>query len=375
MSDDTQDQSSKTEEPTEKKLSDARKKGDVPASRETGTAAVVFGLFCLVVFVAPAQAPTFAARMGELIAAAPRMEVGTGQTGIADLAGLSDALVAPALAALMPALLCLVIAAVAGVLLRGETVVALERIKPKASNISVSKGIARIASTGAFVEFVKSLVKLMIVAGVAGGVVWVMFARLVPGGVVLPEALPAFWAREAARILAVTAAFLVPVAIADAIWQRLEHRRKNRMSHKDIKDEHKNSEGSPEIKQRRAERRQEQAKRRIAQTVPTASVVLTNPTHYAVALRYEQGVDAAPVCVAKGADAVAARIREIARDNDIPVVESKALARALHAGAEIDRMIPEEHWPAVAEIVAYIMDLRRRVRRQPPAGARLRTEP
>jgi flagellar biosynthetic protein FlhB len=144
------------------------------------------------------------------------------------------------------------------------------------------------------------------------------------------------------------------------------------MTMQEVRDEHKDSEGDPQIRAKREGLRRARAKRRLAAAVPRATVVLTNPTHYAVALKYEQGVDAAPVCLAKGTDLIAAQIRRIAREHDIPIVENKPLARALHDMTEVDAQIPVAHWQAVAEIIAFVIDLRRNVRRDPPRGSALR---
>ena len=129
------------------------------------------------------------------------------------------------------------------------------------------------------------------------------------------------------------------------------------------------------LKAKREGIRRQRAMRRISTAVPMANVILTNPTHYAVALRYVQGEDLAPVCVAKGTDLMAAQIRRIARDHDIPIIENRPLARALHDVAELDRMIPAEHWQGVAEIIGFLMDLKARRRRKPPVGSSLRIDP
>jgi len=156
------------------------------------------------------------------------------------------------------------------------------------------------------------------------------------------------------------------------LWKRYSHNKKQRMTIKEVRDEHKETEGDPHIAARRMQIRRERVRQRISQSVPAATLVVTNPTHYAVALRYVRGVDVAPVCVAKGTDLVAARIRRIAYDSDVPVIESAALARALHATTEIDQVIPEAHWQAVAGLVSFVLDLRGRVRRELPFGSRLR---
>ena len=308
MSDD-QDKSQKTEEPTDKKLRDARKKGDVPQSRETGTAMVVFALLMGVIFVAPAAMTRLSGLYHGLIVQSGQIGLGTHAAGVRDVGGVMYSLSVGSFLALAPLLGIMVAAALFGVMVQGETVVALERIKPKPEKLNPLSGFTKLFSPDALVEFGKNMAKVQM------------------------------------------------------------------MTLKEVRDEHKDSEGDPQIRARRAELRMARARQRMAQAIPTASVVLTNPTHYAVALKYEQGVDQAPVCVAKGADHMAARIRELAREHEVPIVENKPLARALHAAVEVDDQVPVEHWQAVAEIIGFIMGLKRDSRLAPPEGSRLREEP
>lgn len=370
----TEDQSSKTEEPTEKKLRDARRKGDVPSSKEPGNTTGIFSLFVMVVFLAPELGGALAGVLSGLIAHAGDVEIGTGRAGLADLGGVLEALAGPLAGIIGPIFLVMAVAAVFGVLIQGDTVVAPERLKPKLSNVSPAKGFSRIYGATALVEFLKNLAKLCVVAVISLWVCWAAVERLLPGAVMTPQSILPSVGRDAGGMLLAVTAFLVPIAVADILWKRFQWIKRNRMSVTEIRDERKQMEGSPEVKQKRAQIRHQRARQRIATAVPKATVVLTNPTHLAVALRYERGVDAAPVCVAKGEELMAAQIRRIARAHGIPLVENRPLARALHAVAELDREIPEDHWRAVAQIVAYVMDLRRRIHRPPPPGSRLRTE-
>ncbi|MGK7757029.1 EscU/YscU/HrcU family type III secretion system export apparatus switch protein [Marinovum sp. B10] len=175
-------------------------------------------------------------------------------------------------------------------------------------------------------------------------------------------------------MLLYTLALVAVIAAADIMWKRFDHRRKQRMSMKEVRDEHKETEGDPLIRAKRMGLRRERARQRLASAVPRATVILTNPTHYAVALKYESGKDLAPVCLAKGTDLIAARIRSLATEAEIPIVENRPLARALHDVAEIDREIPVEHWEAVAAIIGYVMDLKSDKHRAPPAGSQLRQD-
>ena len=371
---DEEDKSNKTEEPTERKLRKAREKGDVPSSRETANMMSVFSLFILTLFLLPQAAPQLAGVLGGVFESAGQIGVGEGRQGLADLGAVLRALGRPIALTLAPALAVMIAAAVFGVLIQGETVVSLERIRPKLSKLSPGAGLKKIVAADNLVEFLKNVAKVLVVAAIA---LWV--ARGAVTGIwqsrgFLPEELPGYLRREVALVLIGATVFLVPVSIIDIVWKRVQWIKKQRMSIKEVRDEHKEAEGDPRVRLRRDEIRRRRARQRVAAAVPTASVVLTNPTHYAVALRYQPGADSAPVCVAKGADLMAAQIRRLAREHDIPMVENRPLARALHATVEVDDQIPVEHWQAVAEIIGYVMDLRRNIRRKPPAGSSLRVE-
>jgi flagellar biosynthetic protein FlhB len=149
---------------------------------------------------------------------------------------------------------------------------------------------------------------------------------------------------------------LAAIALVDFVWQRIRFTQRMRMSKEELKEEYRNSEGDPHVKAKQKQKRAESARRRMMQAVPKATVVVMNPTHYAVALRYVQGEDQAPECVAKGMDDIALKIRAIAEENGVPVVEDAPLARALYAAVDIDEMIPTEHYEAVAKIISFLMN-------------------
>jgi len=369
-----EDKSSKTEEPTEKKLSDQRKKGNVPSSKEVGTMVAVFSLMIIVLYILPQAGPDFAIVLGRMFDAAGTVEIATGREGLEDVKELTGGLMYAILLILGPVFLMMVLAAVLGVILQGETVVTAERIKPKWSNISPVSGLKKIVSLNNLVEFCKSILKVGVVALIGYMVTSRAVGAIITGELFVPEGIPVYLRSKIGQILLITAAFLIPIAIADVIYKRMDWIKKNRMSMKEIKDEHKDAEGDPHMKAKRAEKRQEMSRKRMTQAVPKATVILTNPTHYAVALRYESGLDQVPVCVAKGLDQMALRIRELAKEHDIPIIENRPLARALHATVDVDGEVPTEHWQAVAEIIAYVMDLRRKLAVRPPAGSELRDD-
>lgn len=375
MADDDQDKSQQTQEPTEKKLQDARKKGDVPSSKETGNMMVVVSLIGVAAFALQWQMPQMIEALSSLIDKSGTIHIGSDSAGVNDLGEIFWDFVIRISTALAPVFGLMLAGAIFGVLIQGETVVAAERIKPKLSKISIIGGIKRQFSANTMVEFVKSLVKVFVVGGLA---LWVTNYAVkamwtTPG--FLPELLPGYMAEAARQLLVAAAIFLVPVAIIDILWQRFDWRRKQMMSIKEIRDEMKESEGDPLIKGKRAALRRQRAQQRIATAVPTADVILTNPTHYAVALKYELGEDVAPVCVAKGTDLMARQIRLIAHDNDVPILENKPLARTLYDVVEVDDAVPIEHWEVVAEIISFVMALKNDPNRQPPDGSTLREDP
>lgn len=369
-----EDKSSKTEEPTEKKLSDQRKKGNVPSSKEVGTMVAVFSLTIIVLYIMPQAGPDFAMVLGRMFDAAGTAQIATGREGLEDVADLAGGMIYAILLILGPVFLMMMVASVLGIILQGETVVTSERIKPKWSNISPVSGFKKIFSVNNLIEFTKSVLKVGVVAFIGYMVTSRAVSAILTGELFVPETLPVYLRTKIGQILLICASFLIPIAIADVIYKRMDWIKKNRMSMKEIKDEHKDAEGDPHMKQKRAEKRQEMSRRRMTEAVPKATVILTNPTHFAVALRYENGLDQVPVCVAKGLDSMALRIREIAKEHDIPIVENRPLARALHAAVDVDGEVPTEHWQAVAEIIAYVMDLRRKIATRPPEGSELRDD-
>ncbi|MBV1863834.1 MAG: flagellar biosynthesis protein FlhB [Rhodobacteraceae bacterium] len=369
-----EDKSNKTEEPTDQKLRKAREKGDVPSSQEAGSAMVVFALFMVVAFILPQVFRDFARSAATFIEMAPKNGGGsTNENPVTALYAFYSLIKSLSLD-IAPIFLAMVVATLIGVLLQGETVVAMDRIVPKPEKLSPLGGLKKMFSVDRAVEFLKNVTKVAIVAAIAYVVASEAISDIWTMEQFVPETLLLYISTVAKKLLLFVAIFLIPIALFDIIWKRLQWIKKQRMTVQEIRDEHKDMEGDPKIKSQRAELRRKRANQRIATAVPTASVIITNPTHYAVALKYEMGVDVAPVCVAKGVDLMAKKIRELASDHDIPIIENKTLARALYATVEVDDQIPAEHWQVIAEIIGYVMDLRRNIRRRPPAGSALYQE-
>jgi flagellar biosynthetic protein FlhB len=255
-------------------------------------------------------------------------------------------------------LLLLCIAALVGNVVQHRLVFSTEPIKPQLSRISPAAGLARLFSRQALANFAKGLVKLGVVGAVMASLLWPQ--RHLLGALVAtdPAVILPFTRTLAMKMLGTVVAILAIVATADYLFQYRQWFERHKMSLREMKEEFRQTEGDPAVKGKLRQLRQTRMRKRIMAAVPKASVVITNPTHFAIALRYERGMNA-PVCVAKGVDLIARKIRQVAEEHDIPVVENPPLARALHGTVEIDQEIPQEHYRAVAEIIGYIMRLRR----------------
>lgn len=349
------EQSQKTEEPTEKKLREAVEKGNVPRAREMGTLAMMATAWLIAAATAPGAAAGLAELMLPLIENPDDIRLDGGAFDV--LSGLRGLLGGAGLV-LMPTLGLLFAGAVASALSQGAVVVAAERIRPKLSNISPLAGWKRLFSASAVAEFLKSLVKLVVV-GVAA---WFVVRPFIDRTEVLVgidvAGLPGLLRDLTLRLLLAVLAATVLIAAVDLLWRRYEWRRKLRMTVQEVRDEYKQVEGDPHLKARLKEIRRERMRQRMMAAVPQATVVLTNPTHFAVALQYERGRTAAPICVAKGADLVAQRIRALAQEHGVPVVENPPLARTLFKTVEIDQPIRPEQYRAVAEVITYVLRLR-----------------
>jgi flagellar biosynthetic protein FlhB len=220
-------------------------------------------------------------------------------------------------------------------------------------------GFKRLFGREAFVQFIKGLLKIAIVGAVATTVLWNERDRLealirMETGALMPAVLAL-----SMKLLTGVLAIYAFLALGDAVYQRVSWMKRQRMSKREIKEEFKEQEGNPEIKARLRQIRAARVKKRMMKAVPEATVIVTNPTHYAIALKYEKGM-AAPICVAKGVDSLALRIRAVATEHGVAIVENPPLARALHASVEVDDEIPVEHYKAVAELIGYVLRLRRR---------------
>jgi flagellar biosynthetic protein FlhB len=346
------DDSQKTEAPSQQRLAQAREQGQLVASREVGTV-LFLGLgaaFCLV--LAPAGLARLAATCRTLLAEAHRLHVdreGMASLLPALLSEVGTALVLPGLA--------LLVAPVAAAALQGAVVWTGAPLAPKFERISPLAGAKRLFSARSLVELAKNLIKIAVVGAALWFLLWPERQAVVASADLAAGPLLAYLADLMFRILATTAVLAALVAGADYGYQWFAFMREMRMSREEVREEHKQNEGDPHIRQRLRAIRLERSRRRMMADVPKATVVITNPTHFAVALRYVAGETAAPRVLAKGTDAVALRIRSVAGENGIPVVENPPLARALHAACDVGELIPPAHYQAVAELVSYVLRL------------------
>src|SRR4030088_695345 len=350
---DENDAAEKTEDPTQKRLDDAHDRGDVAKSQEVNTWFMIAGATLVL--------STFSGSIGGGILMPLRNVVANSWMIQADgpgLLALARSLGVALIAALGVPLLLLMIAAVAGNMVQHRLVWSGESLKPKLSKVSPGAGAKRIFGKQAAANFGKGVFKVAALGAVMTAVLWPERHRLESFVRFDPAAILGVTTNLTIHFMGAVVAMLAVVAIADYFFQYRQWFERQKMSLQGMKEEFKQSEGDPHVKGRIRQLRQARMKKRMMAAVPKASVIITNPTHYAVALSYERGMSA-PICVAKGVDTIALKIREIAGQHDIPIVENVPLARALYATAEIDGEIPVEHYHAVAEIIGYVMGLKR----------------
>jgi flagellar biosynthetic protein FlhB len=352
MADDSDDQ--KTEDPSQRKLDEAHDKGQFASSREVNHLFMLLGGTILVVMLAPGMMTRIgrvliqfldhpdqiaeAGRFGELIASTASAVGGT--------------LVAPFA-------LLIVLALLSGLMQHGVSF-SFEPVMPNFSKVSPSAGLKRLFSMQSITELGKGMLKLVVVGAVGVYVLWPEFSSLDQLVALDPAALLRHLGAVAGRLLIATLAAVTALAIADMFYQRFRHMQSLRMSKQEVRDESRQSDGDPIVKGRLRQLRMERAKKRMMSSVPEATVVITNPTHYAIALKYVREEMDAPIVIAKGADFIALKIREIAKDNDVPIVENPPLARALYATCEINQTIKADHYKAVAEVIGYVLRLKPR---------------
>ncbi|MEA2946643.1 MAG: flagellar biosynthesis protein FlhB [Alphaproteobacteria bacterium] len=348
-----EDDTEKSLDPSQKRLQEAHDRGDVVKSQEVGTWFVMAGATLIVIAFSGQASSGVMTTMRGLIANSYDIRVeGPGFIGVVARLG-SEVIASTALP-----LSLLMLAALVGSLIQHRLVWSGEALKPKFSKVSPAAGLGRLASKQTLANFAKGLAKLGLLGAVIGSLLWPERFRL-EGMVTLDVGgiLPVVQVL-AVKMLGTVVAIMAVIAAMDYFFQYRQWFERQKMSMAELKEEFKQSDGDPAVKGKIRQIRQNRMRKRMMAAVPTASVIITNPTHYAVALRYERGMNA-PICVAKGVDLIARKIREVATEHGIPIVENPPLARAIHATVEIDQEVQPEHYKAVAEIIGYLMRLNR----------------
>jgi flagellar biosynthetic protein FlhB len=350
-----QEATERTEDPTPKRLDEAVKRGDVAKSQEVNTWFITAGATLILL--------SFSDKMGSGLQTTLRGFLANAHSITVDGRGLINVtgkLGADILAVLAIPFLILVIAAIAGNMVQHRLVWSSEALMPKLSKVSLGAGFKRLFSKQALVNFAKGLIKVALIGTVMAALLWPQRHRLAGLVTVDPTLILPFTKSLSLSMMGAVVAILAIVAAADYLFQYRVWFERQKMSLRELKDEFKQTEGDPAIKGKIRQIRYARMRKRMMAAVPKASVVITNPTHYAIALKYERGMNA-PICLAKGVEAVALKIREVAGKHSIPIVENAPLARALYATVELDKEIPPEHYKAVAEVIGYVMRLRRAV--------------
>lgn len=350
------DKEDRTESPSDKRLREAREKGDLPRSRDLSTAVVVLsGVTTLI-----------ASREQMSVHAANIMHVGLryGREDLFAPNGISRAFMTAALEGLKllgPVFSVTMVAAIAAPALMGGLNFSGQALVPKFDRLDPIKGFSRLVSMNGLVELGKSLLKLILIGG---ALVWFLLhatremytAGTGPVNNGIAQAFGIF-----GHASLVFACALGAIALVDAPWQKFSFTKKMKMTKQEVKDEHKENEGSPELKSKIRQMQHQMARKRMMEDVPTADVIVTNPTHFAVALKYDEEKMGAPRVVAKGVDVIAQQIRDVAGGAKVPVVEAPPLARALYHTTEIGREIPSALYIAVAQILAYVFRLKQAI--------------
>jgi flagellar biosynthetic protein FlhB len=344
------DSGSKTEEASPRKLEEARRRGEVPKSSDLTQWASLTGAVGVVIMAGGTMSTHLALQLQPFIEHPQSYDLSNGGGAMVMRTALMAA--APIIFAVMGG------AAVAGAfgnLVQHGFLLTPDRLAPDFSRISPMKGFQRLYGIDGMVGFLRSALKI----GLVGAVAWMAlrphttefqtFVGMDPLAI-LPHA-----AEMLRRLFFAVLALLGVISMVDWIWQRQRFLQRMRMSKEELKEDFRQAEGDPHIKAKIKQIRNERSRRRMMQNVPKATVVVMNPTHYAVALRYEAGETPAPLCVAKGMDTLALKIREVAEEHGVPVVEDAPLARALYATVEVDQTIPTEHYNAVAKVIGFVL--------------------
>jgi flagellar biosynthetic protein FlhB len=353
MAGEDQDKDSKTEDPSQKKLDDAISKGQVVNSKEVTSFFLFLILTLLAIWILPYLMDKVANSLRFFVANAGTISFDYGMMGI-----ILFGIMKKTILFLSPVFAAIIIATIfSSYMQHGQFIFTTETLQPQLSRISVIKGFSRIFSLKSFVEFVKGIFKIALVGTFVYLVILADVQELTQYQELSIAGILDQLKNMIYDILMLVTIIMAAIAGVDFTYQKYEHFTNLKMTKQEVKDEHKQSEGNPEVKRKLRQLRHEQSQKQIKQSVPKATVVITNPEHYAIALQYEMHKMDAPICVAKGLDLIAQKIKEIAKESDVPIVENPPLARLLYKDVKIDQEIPVEHFEAVAKIISYILSL------------------
>ena len=344
------DKESKTEEPTEGRIREAIEKGNIPVSREAPIFASMVGILVIASFFLVDHSVRLSLVLRQFIDDPGGWSLENG----ADATELIAAIGMEAGRFLLPVIATLTIAGLVSSFLQNAPNISLERIKPKLSRIAPHEGARRIFGLRGQTEFLKATAKFVAVTIVALVILKSDQLRVMSAMFTDPVAIPALILSLAMKLLAAVSVATIVIVAIDLVWARVHWRKDLRMTRQELKDEVKQAEGDPLVKARLRSLARDRTRRRMIAAVPRATLVVVNPTHYAVAMRYIREEGGAPLVVAKGQDLIALKIREMGEAHDIPIVEDKPLARSLFDNVEVDRMIPPEFYKALAEIIHFL---------------------
>lgn len=347
------DQASKTEEPSGRRLEDARSRGQVLQSRDIAHLIMLTAALLVIIMISPTMMRDLSSGLRRFLEQPDQIRIDSGNFH----ALMVDMTSQLAVILGLPLFLLLLAALVTGPVQHGwqwQT----HTLQPDLSRLSPFKGLGRMVSGKSVVELLKAIVKIVIISAVALTLLSPVLSRIDSFVTADLTALTAALFMLTVRLITGVIGVMVALALIDYFYQKWQLMKSLRMTKQELKDEFKQMEGDPAIRQRLRNIRSQRARKRMMTAVPTATVVVTNPTHFAIALKYEPPMNA-PKVVAKGLDLIALRIIDLARQNFVPVVENPPLARTLYATAELDEEIPREHYKAVAEVIGYVMRLKR----------------
>jgi flagellar biosynthesis protein FlhB len=352
MAEDT-DQDSKTEDPTEKRLADATNKGQVISSKEVGTAMLFIAATMLFYFQGEVMWNSLQTKLRFFLSGSI-----SGDMTPQGISALLNGLVKEYFLDLGPFFALFVIFAVLSSIIQHGLVFSLEPLQPKLSKLNPISGIKRLFSMRSLVELVKSVIKMSVISFVVYYALKDSSERIMGLAATNMEFIVESMAYDIMEVMMLVTMAFVAMAFLDFLYQKYEHIKGLKMTKQEVKDEQKQMEGDPLIKGRIRQIQREMAQRRMMEEVPKADVVITNPTHYAVALQYKQGEMHAPKLVAKGKGLIAKKIRELAKESDVIVVQNPPLTRTLYKEVEIDQTVPPNLFKAVAEVLAYVFNIR-----------------